>query len=70
MYIDLLIYIYIYVYIHTFISIRTLTQTFETQSVSQIRIKIASDYTWFPLQRWNKDPRPRPQKFREPALLT
>ena len=26
---------------------RTLTQTFETQSVSQIQI--ASDYTWFPL---------------------
>ena len=28
---------------------RTLTPTFETQSVSQIQIKIAGDCTWFPL---------------------
>ena len=28
---------------------RTLTQTLETQSISQIQIKLASDYTRFPL---------------------
>ena len=38
---------------------RTLTETFETQSVSQIQVKIASDYTWFPLHpplRYVDDP--------------